>query len=223
MGIIKEKIAFFDFCDTLVPFQSADAYVKYVIKHCGLKKVRIRRILYLLLQKFNLLNLFLKLTKMTHKELFLLQIKGVSYVVMDEMAKRFYKEYIADNLIEKTYNELKKLQQEGHRIVLVSGGYDLYLHYFAVNNNVKDMDVVATNLLFKNGVFTGKMDDDCMNENKVTRLERLFDKNKICSIAYSDSLSDLPLLRWVDEAYLVIPSSEKNKMKTQYNFKIFYI
>lgn len=87
----------------------------------------------------------------------------------------------------------------------------MYLRYFAADNNIADDDLLATELIFVNGVFTGMMGQDCMNENKILRIEKKFNREDIYSIAISDSPSDFPLLKWVDEAYLVQKRSAKYK------------
>ena len=199
----KEKIAFFDFCDTLVPFQSADAYVKFVLKHHKSLPMLMRRVFFVFLRNMHLLNWYIKKKHTTHKALVLRQLKGLSETVMLDMGKLFYEERIKTSLIPETYNRMKQLQQEGYRIVIVSGGYDIYLRLFAAENGIKHCDILSTELLFDEGVFSGKWVSDCMNETKVLQIEKRFDRENIYSIAYSDSLADLPLLTWCNEAYLV--------------------
>ena len=57
-----------------------------------------------------------------------------------------------------------------------------------------------------------------MGQNKVVLLNNRFDKAGIQSIAFSDSISDLPLLLWTDERYGVSRDkaqerAEKNSFK----------
>lgn len=219
----KEKIAFFDFCDTLVPFQSADAYVKYVLKHHKSLPMLMRRVFFVFLRNMHLLDWFLKRSHINHKAFVLWQLKGKSESVMREMAKNFYNERIVPSLVPETYGRLRDLQKQGYRVVLVSGGYDIYLHLFAADNDIASKDVLATELLFKEGLFTGKMGEDCMNESKIARLEKLFDREKIYSVAFSDSLSDLPLLTWCDEAYFVQHYPRQYKPVAQPELRLLYI
>lgn len=207
----KEKIAFYDFCETLVPYQSADAYVKYVLKHHNTFMTQLRHKFYILLKICHLLQIYLRIIRTSHKEYYLRQLKGLPESVMREQAKAFYDECVVPKLVPETYSMMQSLQKEGYRVVLVSGGYDVYLRYFAADNNIADDDLLATELIFVNGVFTGMMGQDCMNENKILRIEKKFNREDIYSIAISDSPSDFPLLKWVDEAYLVQKRSAKYK------------
>ena len=204
---VKEKVAFFDFCDTLVPFQSADAYVKYVLKHHKSVPTIIRSLFFNFLHKIHLLNRFVRLIKTTKKALYLWQLKGITDDLMQSYAKQFYIEYIVPNLIMTTYDRLKSLQNNGYRIVLVSGGYNIYLNFFAEDNHIPFSDVLSTELLFDNNKFTGKMGEDCLGYNKVQRIEKLFSRENIYSISFSDSITDLPLLTWTDESYLILSTS----------------
>ena len=52
----KEKIALFDFCDTLVDFQTANAYVRYCIKHHATLVVGFRYFFYRVLRRLKLLK-----------------------------------------------------------------------------------------------------------------------------------------------------------------------
>lgn len=219
----KEKIAFFDFCDTLVPFQSADAYVKFVLKHHKSFPMLMRRVFFVLLRNIHLLNWYIQKRHTSHKALVLWQLKGLSESVMRDMAKKFYDTRIKPTLISETYNCLKKRQSDGYRIVLVSGGYDIYLHLFAADNGINACDVFSTELFFENGVFSGKYVSDCMNELKVVRVEKKFDQKKIYSVAYSDSLSDLPLLTWCDEAFLVQYATSNRSIKKTNMLKLLYV
>lgn len=204
---VQEKVAFFDFCDTLVPFQSADAYVNYVLKQHKSFPTIFRSLLLNFLHKIHLLNRFIRLIKTTKKAIYLWQLKGIPEDIMQSCAQRFYNECIMPNLIMTTYNRLKSLQNNGYRIVIVSGGYDIYLNLFAEDNHIPFSDVLSTELLFDNNKFTGKMGEDCMGYNKVLRIEKMFSKEKIYSISFSDSITDLPLLTWTDESYLILSTS----------------
>lgn len=203
----KEKIAFFDFCGTLVPFQSAEAYVKYVIKHTSNFSVKFRNLVYRFLRMFNLVPLMEHITngKLTNKKMFIYQIKGISQKKLDELAIAFVDEIIKPRLIPETLSIWKDLQVHGFRMVIVSGGLSVYLKYVVDYLGANEDDLFATTLAYENGVCTGKMDFDCMNKNKVKALEKNFVREDIESVAYSDSDTDLPLLEWVNTGYYVIP------------------
>lgn len=201
----KEKIALFDFCETIVSFQSADRYVKFVVDNFATPTVRFRHKLYVLQDKLHLARRFNKYfhTHFITKELLLKQLKGVPYDVMDHAAQEYYNKVIRPNLISATIAELKRLQKEDYRIVIVSAGYDIYIEYFAKEFGIKVDDIHANQLLFKNQKFTGEYEKDCVGNVKVEILNANFQKEECYAVAYTDSESDLPMLNWADEGYWI--------------------
>jgi len=211
----KEKIALFDFCETIVSFQSADRYARYVVDNFATPIVRFRHRLYVLQEKFHLASRFNKYfhTRFITKELLLKQLKGVKYEVMDLAAKEYYNMIIRPNLIPETIVELMRLQKDGYRIVIVSAGYDIYIKYFAKEFGINTEDVHANKLLFKDQEFCGGYDKDCIGEVKVEILNENFRKEDVYVVAYTDSESDLPLLNWADEGYWVKRNADSFKIE----------
>ncbi len=201
----KEKIALFDFCETIVSFQSADRYARYVVNNFATLIVRFRHCLYVLQEKLHLARRFNKYfhTRFVTKELLLKQLNGVKYEVMDFAAQEYYNKIIRPNLISVTITELKRLKEEGYRIVIVSAGYDIYIKYFAKEFGINAGDVYANKLLFKNKKFCGRYDKDCIGKVKVEILNENFRKEDNYVVAYTDSESDLPMLNWAEEGYWV--------------------
>ena len=123
-------------------------------------------------------------------------LKGLDYKTIDKLAENFYKEVLEPNLIKETIFKIKDLKSKGHRIVIVSGGCDLYIKYFSEKYGIKD--IISTKITFRNNVCLGKMLwKDCMGKNKLSYLYKYMKENNIkASINYciTDSLSDLPLL-----------------------------
>lgn len=211
----KEKIVFLDFCGTCVPFQSADRFVQFVITHYATFSVRFRAILFKVLAKLHLVKRIERWSKyrITSKKLILYQLKGLNEDVMEDAAQQYFEQIIKPSLIPEIQDEIKQRQKEGYRIVIVSGGYSIYIKHFMEYIGGSADDVLATPLLFTNGKFTGKMGLDCMAENKITYIQKHFDHDNIYSIAYSDSPTDMPLFDYSDEAYYIIaaPQSENHK------------
>lgn len=210
----KETIIFLDFCGTCVPFQSAPRYIDYTIVHYPCRIAKLRRKIYRKLEKHNLLQTIARLTCrcLKPKELEMRALKGYKADMLEQSALSFYRDVIKPNLIPEVMDVLQKHQEEGAHIVLVSGGLGIYLKYFAADNNIADEDILSSNIAIKNGRCTGRLEGvDCMGENKVKLVEQCFDKSKINSVVYSDSDSDLPLLKWADKGIIVaqIPSWNK--------------
>ncbi len=215
----KEKIVLLDFCGTCVPFQSADRFVDFVIENNSNFTTRCRAFLFRLIAKLHLIRRIERWSKnkWTVKKQILYQLKGLNRSVMDKAAEQYFVQIIKPSIIPEIENEIRKRKNEGYRIVIVSGGYDIYLRYFMqyIGGNVND--ILATPLIFENDVFTGKMGLDCMGENKITYIQNQFKREDIYSIAYSDSESDFPLFCWSDLGYLVVEKPQwikNNEIRT---------
>ena len=197
----KEKIALFDFCDTLVDFQTANAYVRYCIKHHATLVVGFRYFFYRVLRRLKLLKYI-----GDEKIVLLSLLKGCTQDLMYQAAKEYYENMIKPRLVLPVISELEKYQKDKYRIVIVSGGYDIYISLFAKDFGIQQDDVISNKLLFHKKIFTGRFDVDCMGEEKVRKLNSRFDKDKCEVVAYSDSESDMPMLKWADRAFLVKPT-----------------
>ena len=201
----KKKLALFDFCDTIVGFQSAKRYVRYCVKNYPSRSIRIRHICFTILRKLYFVRIFELLfpQKNIEKRLLLWQIKNTSYQVLEAAAEGFYKNEIVPKLIPETIKELNKRIHDGYEIAIVSGGYDIYIRHFAINHNVPVSNIIANRLIFKDGLFTGKFDIDCMGDTKVKMLDMRYNKAEYEIVAYTDSCSDLPMLKWANNGYII--------------------
>jgi HAD superfamily hydrolase (TIGR01490 family) len=207
------KLALFDFCNTIVDFSTADAYIQYVLDHLSEEERKRRTKKHELFRNLKIVwvhDLFvsrkiLKNRVYLNKCLYLESIAGITYEVMNEYAKAYYKERIRPHLIKPTISELELKMREGFRIAIISGGYDLYLRYFAEEYGIHDL--ICTHIEFYNHRATGKIDGiDCMDNRKVTLLEAHYDGIDIdqdSSFVYSDSRSDLPILTWAGNGVVV--------------------
>ena len=207
------KVALFDFCETIANFQTADAYVDYVRNNSRRSSSRIYKIIHTILAKTRVIKLLsILLPKSSiNKRIYALQLRGIPSSELDFLGKGYYEDIIRPNLIHPVIEELKRLQEKGYRIVLVSGGYDLYLKYFANEYGISNNDLICTNFIFSKGVCTGRfLGKDCLYEEKVRRLNLKMKSNQRGSIAFSDSQSDAPMLEWADEG-IVVRNVNKNK------------
>lgn len=203
----KDKVVVFDFCETLVPFQSASKFVHYVLKTSP-KPISLLR--YFVYKVFSHFGLVIKIerskkNRVTEKLWLLHLIKGYSESEIQTLATSYYYSELKPNLIPETMELLLSYQAQGYRIMIASGGYDVYIQEFAKDYNICKTDVLSTKLQFVNNKFTGKFDGlDCMSQTKVEVLNSIINKDSTFIIAYSDSITDLPLLTWADEGYAVL-------------------
>lgn len=206
---MDNELVLYDFCGTLVNFQTANAFANYVIESKSLKR-NIWEYIRILFQRTHLLPLIncIKPGMSLNKSMLLYQIRGCSYEELDTLAKDFYETKIRTNFIEPVLQSLINDIKANKTVVLVSGGYDIYLKYFAEDFNIQH--VVCTSLKFKNGKFSGSINGvDCMNEKKVEILKHHLQAYNLSSIykgitGYSDSETDIPLFLLCDRRVAVI-------------------
>lgn len=129
---------------------------------------------------------------------------GLSKNRVIKYAQSYYINMVKPHQITRTVEILHELQREGWRIVLVSGGYDVYIEFFAKDNGINKEDIFASTIGFKYGLCTGRLNGpDCMGFEKIKRIENHFKKDQINSIAFSDGESDLPMLNWANDCFVV--------------------
>lgn len=219
---MNDRVALFDFCETIVNFQTADAFVFYVYEKIHSRKMHIKDIIRRYLIKFRIIRLLNRVSNheySIHKKIVLWQLKGIDYATLNKCAKEYYDNRIKPNFINGTIRELQKLKSMGFYTVVVSGGYDIYLKYFI--DEYKIDKLISTELDYKNNICKGTWKGhDCLRQEKVRRLNKIFNPKPQYSISFSDSFSDLPMLNWTNEA--VVVSKHKSKSwANKYNFKEF--
>lgn len=211
------KVALFDFCETIANFQTADAYVDFVREKLQNKRMcRLER-MQNCLRKLKLIQVIDKLTKYRYsinKRIKLYQLRGQSYFELRELALEYYQERIRPNFIPSMLEKLLKLKEQGYSVLLVSGGYDIYLQYFV--DEFALIGLISTKVEFKDDVCTGKFDGiDCLRGGKIELLNQFFKEKPNYSVAFSDSISDLPFLKWVNEGFVV--SHNKHQIWSEIN------
>ena len=214
----QNKVALFDFCETLSDFQTGDAFIYYVMEHENGFKMNLKKI-------FNkkMIKLKRKFNKRYNCKFYIMKLlKGLSKEKLDNYALNYYVEVVRKHFIPEVMEKLTELKNQGYRIYIVSAGYDIYLKYFVEEFDLDGL--MATKIGFKDSFCLGKPDGkDCIGAQKITVLDEFFKNEPIKdydTIAYSDSPSDIPLLDYCKEAVVVTPTekswvdnSDKNYQK----------
>ena len=205
------QLVIFDFCETLVNFQSGDRFVDFIIEKENYRKYKWVDYLNKILSKTRVLAVVGKFSPELNpsKRMKLFQIKGISNEKVNQYAAEFYEQKIMPNLIAPIYELLQSHLKNGDHVLVSSGGYAPYIKIFSEKHGVKNYFAteMAHDAMQLTGKFFGK---DCLYEQKVVLLENYLKQNQIGyskSIVYSDSPSDLPLLKWADEGIVI----SKNK------------
>ena len=115
------RIAIFDFCETLANFQTADAYVHFVRDKMNLKTMKDKECFRLLLEKTKVLFLLEKMSFVgsINKRLVLWQLKNIDYKTLDCYANEYYHEYVRPRLITPVIEKMISLQKEGIKCYLL--------------------------------------------------------------------------------------------------------
>ncbi len=215
----KNKIAFFDFCGTVVSKQTGNAYIDYVIEHNRSFNMKLKEIKSKLLIKLG--RTFIK--KFYDKSYILAQLKGLSYQELDRCALNYYVEKVRPYFIPQVIDEIERLKKENYRIFIVSGGYDLYLKYFL--EEFKLDGLFCTKIKFKNNKCMATFDGlDCMFENKAKLLSSYFKDELLenCeTVGYTDSPADIPMLKLCKQGYVVSQKPSDWAKQNQYKEIIY--
>lgn len=208
-----EKIVLCDFCGTIADFQTLDPFLEYVINQSY--PIKYKAIVNPMV--IGLCHMITKVIKrfgysiFPYKILLTSMIKGISLDQLTKFGKEYYDLKIKTNLIPATLGLIKELQANGYRIIIVSGGSDMYIRYFA--NEFKISDIISSQFNFENGICTGKLNQDCFGIDKVKLINSFIEKNNInCvyQIGISDSISDLPMLQLCNKIIIISHFKHQN-------------
>ena len=206
----NKKLVIFDFCGTLISFQTADRYVKFCIERLiDNKAVQWRHFMIRIMDKLRIFKVYNHIRPCNNwrKRMILWQLKGVSYDACDRFAKEYFEEELLPNAVQPLVMKLKEHLANGDRVCILSGGYDVYIKYFAQYYGVNE--ILSSKIAFLNDKCLGRMEGkDCMRENKLEYIRPLIHNMK--TVCYTDSKSDLPLLELVDEPIVVSKSLPQN-------------
>ena len=127
------QLVVFDFCETLVNFQSADRFVDYIIEKENYRKYRWLFQLNRILTRLRVMAVLSKIWPELNpsKRLKLLQIKGVSEEKIEKYAREFYDEKVMPNLITPLYQLMQNHVSSGDHVMVISGGYAPYIKVFS--------------------------------------------------------------------------------------------
>lgn len=202
----KKQLAIYDFCETLVDFQTGDEFVFFVGERTGHKRFKHRE----KIRKkkpfsffFRVCDRFINFGKGNFNKLFILsELKGLKKSEIDRLALVYYTERIKPHLIKPVLDRLINDMKKGD-VIIVSASYFPFLTYFGKEYKIKT--IITNEFEYKNELFTGRLvAKDCWGKEKVKRLiEEVNSFEDYYSVSYSDSSSDLPILEVADKQVVV--------------------
>ena len=211
---MKNKVAFFDFCDTLVDFQTGDAFIDFIRENTKKKKALVFekfRVFLIKIRFFSILNKIFP-NHNWHKKLKLFQLKGNIKSEIEYLSLLYYSQRIKPHLITRIVQELEQYKEKGYAIYIVSGGFTDYIVHFCKEFEINEP--IATDIKYKDGICLGIIDGiDCMHAAKIDKIKKVIDLSNIDweqSVAYSDSITDLPLLTIVKNGVVISKKHSQN-------------
>jgi HAD superfamily hydrolase (TIGR01490 family) len=213
------KIAVFDFDGTIIREQSHQLFFKEIINSKGFIISKILKFYY----KFIANKRLASLEEKHRKETILSLLKNKDFNYIQNFSRNFYYNKIKPLYIKRVIADIIKYKASGYKLVLISGGFDVYLH--ELFKDLKFDCIICSELQFIGDKFTGKIiNKECLGEEKVRRLKKKIDLKKIDfnnSVFYSDHASDLPMFNLFKNNFLVCSGQDISWKKQDY--KVIYV
>jgi phosphatidylglycerophosphatase C len=195
----SKTLAIFDLDGTLV---TRDSFLPFLVSY-ALQK---RRYGTLFVMPFWIaLYIFRLISARTVKEkVLMLVFRGENRVDIARHAEAFCSNWVKSYLNETVVDRLRDHLGKGHRVILLSASPDIYVP--VIGKSLGISEAVCTRVGWNNDICTGQiLGPNCKGEEKIRMLcEYLqLEGEPGPSYAYGDSKSDLPLLRWVNQGFLV--------------------
>lgn len=134
-----------------------------------------------------------------------LAFRGVRQDVLRERAEQFAHDALPPLLRPEAMARIEWHRRRGDRIVVVSGGFDLYLAPWC---GTHALDLICSSLESVDGVLTGGYQGaQCVNEEKARRVRARYPRTQYREVhAYGDTREDRALLALADHvAYRRMP------------------
>jgi HAD superfamily hydrolase (TIGR01490 family) len=155
-------------------------------------------------------------------EVFFRQYRGLRRDWLVSKADALFDEEIRPKVFAGTARLLDNDREQGCRLVLVSGGFDFDLAPFVREFGFDDL--ISNRLEFDNGAATGRVIAPLLAEaEKVNAIRRYcaeYNVDAARAKAYSDSLSDLPMLEMVGSPAAVNPDRRLRKVAVERGWPI---
>jgi phosphatidylglycerophosphatase C len=118
---------------------------------------------------------------------------GKSSEWFQKQAESFVEQVLPSLLRYKAIKEIKKLQEAGANVVIVSASAENWIKKWTDSMNIQ---LLGTRLITRNGRITGKIDGkNCHGEEKVCRINEKFKLTDYTDIyCYGDTKGDKPML-----------------------------
>ncbi|KLO21412.1 HAD family hydrolase [Marinitoga sp. 1155] len=215
---MKRYVAFFDLDRTLLDKYSPQLYYKYEIKYGKFSRWKY--------YKMGLFSIFYKMGFEIKDMEEITRNAAAEYAGQDaKEAFGFARQWFMEEGRYHIRNSMKK-EIEFHKknnayLVIISASPDSIVK--PVAEYLKFDNFICTKTIIKNGKITGEIGTYMYEENKVKEAKKLCQKynfNMEDAYFYSDSISDLPLLKVVGHPICVSPDFRLRRIAKKNNWKI---
>lgn len=214
MSLRKTKVAFFDFCNTIVKINTLSRFVDFTINYPAVNHKNIRRFTFKSRRFLSKSRLF------SSRAVELKCLSGIDKELLSKVGKDFYDQIIVQNFNKDTVEWVHKLKNQDYKIIILSAALSIYLKF--ITNSLPVDLTISTELLYnKRGGCLGKIDGiDTVGIGKLEKLKNSFNDYEKIDFKNScfftdDPISDRPVLELVGNAVLVM---NNNQTKTSIKF-----
>ncbi|MEZ5545623.1 MAG: HAD family hydrolase [Lysobacteraceae bacterium] len=125
---------------------------------------------------------------------------GVPVPVVETAANKFAQEVLPGTLRNEAMQKIAWHKAQGHDVVVVSGGLDVYLAPWCAAHG---LNLLCSSLQQRNGVLTGRYEGrQCVREEKARRIREHYDlESYSCIHAYGDTPEDRDMLELATVRY----------------------
>ena len=138
--------------------------------------------------------------------------KRVDAGIVEREAAVFAQDILARHCHADALRRLQSERAEGRRVMIATASFDYYVH--ALSRLFRAEDVIATRCERDAGDLLARLNGpNCYGEDKLAQIESYFEARGIdrseCHVRFfTDHHSDLPTLKWSDEAITVNPDKK---------------
>ncbi len=155
------------------------------------------------------------------KDVMLTMTKGWKQTEVEEVVRQALETVIDPYLYQEALDMIALHRALGRRVFIVSSAPEEVVRPLAQRIGVED--VIATRAEIRDGRYTGKLEFYCYREQKAEAIRRRAEEEGIDlerSYAYSDSITDRPMLELVGNPVVVNPDRELRRLAQQRGWKI---
>jgi phosphatidylglycerophosphatase C len=185
---VKKGIAFFDFDGTITTRDTLLEFIKYCKGNNAFYAGFLINSPYLLAYKLKIIS-----NQAAKEKVLQYFFKNTSVDDFRVHCEKFAADIIPGLIRPGAIAEIKKLQEEGQTVVIVSASPENWISPWTQKMQV---ELIATQLVVQNGFITGKIaGKNCHGTEKVSRIKSKYSLGDYAAIAaYGDTKGDLPML-----------------------------